>query len=363
MRQQYKADKVEQDFVDDDGWLINTVSEGGSKRLKFNVARHAFRRRNPSSSQQAYEQLLAHPEKLAIVISDTPPDIQGYDDNYEPYACILASVCDAAGLIPKGKDVICLSLEDYSFMASKDGKSYYYGWGREKGDLYGFTAAKHEALARELVEMGVDLVAAPASWDAGSPKCRITGWSKEDARDFAGVERESRRGGHANARYVPSIDADTPALRKIAGSFAGDEAESKRKTALSCAKGVFKGLNLEPAEAVELLSYGLVTLDEAKSKSYKVPVWKKEILSPTVSRFPEFNGGSGHDDVADKLRTCSKIWNAALDAYGISFKESTEPHDAVAAVWKEIGTAIGVNSAVETALVHGVPVDDVIASI
>ena len=367
MRHDYNKDNIDKDFVDEDGWLTDTIAEGGKKRLTFNIARHGYRREprggNPPRSKEVYEEILKNPENVSVVISDAPQTDRRYS-NYEPYACILASVCDAAGLIEKGRIIVCLTLADYKFSASLDGTAPYYGWSRNKQDLYGSTAKKHYETARELISLGAELVVAPESWDGPTPKCHLTGWTDENyARDYAFISQWLRSNTHAYSRLVPIIDADTPMLRKMAGSFAGDEAEQQRKIALSCSKEIFKGLELEASAAVNLLSYGLIKWEETKSKSYKVPIWKKELIRPTVEHFTEFNGGQAKDDIAGRLTACKQIWNASLNAYGVSFKPGTEKPENIVRAWKEIGSAMGVDSSIEAVLTCGVPVDDVIASI
>ena len=367
MRRDYNEDNIEKNFVDEDGWLTDAVSEGGKKRLVFNVTRHGFRREprsgNPPRSNEVYEQILKDPKNVSVVLSDTPKTDARYSPS-EPYACVLASACDAAGLIGKGRTIVCLTLEDHKFPASIDGSYSYYGWSRERQDLYGSTAKKHDEIARELLSLGAELVVAPESWNGPDAKCHIIGWAdKEHARDYAYMNQPLGSSVHGYSRQVPILDADTPALRKAAGAFGGDEAEQARKTALTYSKEIFKGLEIDVAQAVSLLSYDFIKMEDTKTRSYKVPIWKKELIRPTVERFPEFNGGQGKDDVADKLLACRRIWGASLDAYGVSFKRGTESTDAIVKAWKEIGSAMGVDSSIEAVLACGVPVDDVIASI
>lgn len=374
---EWNKDTIEKNFVDEDGWLTYAISEGGKKRLTFTVACHSFRvpptTGNTPTSNEVYAELVKHPENLAIVIADTPTLLPSSSANNEPYSCVLATVCDAAGLIEVGKTIVCLDLSGYKFPIATDGSGTRYGWSNynyyrsrtPKFDLYGSTAKKHDEIARELISLGAELVCAPKNWGGGTPKCRIVGWrgaERWSMRDFAWASYDGERPHFIRSNAVPIIDADTPTLRKIAGSFAGDEAEKLRKTALTRAKDIFAGLELTPQEVVDLLSYGMLEWKDAKSKSYKVPVWKQKIIKATAERFSEFNGGQGSDASAEKINACRLIWSDALNAYGISFKRGRESHDEIIRVWKELGATMGVDSSVEAVLKYGVPVEDVTAT-
>ena len=365
---------IARNFVDEDGWLTYAVSEGGKKRLTFHADCHGFRvpptTGNEPTSDEVYAKLVEHPENVAVVLASVPEDAApSRFSATDPYACALASACDAAGLIDKGRTIVCLTLGNYEFPVAADGSGTRYGWGyyntNRKKDLYGHTAEKHDMVARQLVELGAELVAAPEDWDGKAPKCRLVGWKaagRQMACEFAHVTSEGGYTRPLSSNMLPVIDADTPLLRKIAGSFAEDEGEKLRKTALARAKNVFSGLELSPEETVELLSYGRLEWEDARSKSYKVPIWKQGIIRATAERLEEFNGGQGEDACAEKIDACRLIWSANLDAYGISFKRGREAHDEIVRVWKELGATIGVDSSVEAVLEHGVPVEDVIAA-